>query len=126
MNRRQFLATSGATALTAAATPAFAQPATADARLRAMLDGFFYERLADSPEQATRLGLDTGERAALRGKLSDTSAAGVARDLARSKAQARQLASIDRAAFGVGNGESSGSLAPQVAVTFDFSARRQN
>lgn len=99
MNRRQFLATSGATALTAAATPAFAQPATADARLRAMLDGFFYERLADSPEQATRLGLDTGERAALRGKLSDTSAAGVARDLARSKAQARQLASIDRAAL---------------------------
>ena len=97
MNRRQFLATSGATALTAAtASPAFAQAGSADARLRAMLDGFFYERLADSPEQATRLGLDTGERAALRGKLSDTSAAGVARDLARSKAQARQLATIDR------------------------------
>jgi len=97
VNRRQFLATSGATALSAAtASPALAQAGSADARLRAMLDGFFYERLADSPEQATRLGLDTGERAALRGKLSDTSAAGVARDLARSKAQARQLATIDR------------------------------
>ena len=44
-----------------------------------MLDQFFYDRLADSPESATRLGLDTGTRAALRGKLSDTSAAGVAR-----------------------------------------------
>ena len=38
----------------------------------------------------------------------------------------RGIASIARAAFGVGNGESSGSLAPQVAVTFDFSARRQD
>lgn len=97
MNRRQFLATSGASALTAAtAAPVFAQSGSSDARLRAMLDGFFYERLDDSPEQATRLGLDSGARAALRGKLSDTSAAGMARDLARSKAQARQLASIDR------------------------------
>ncbi|WP_188063623.1 DUF885 domain-containing protein [Sphingobium sp. KCTC 72723] len=97
MNRRQFLATSGASALTAAtAAPAFAQSGSGNARLRAMLDGFFYERLDDSPEQATRLGLDSGARAALRGKLSDTSAAGMARDLARSKAQARQLASIDR------------------------------
>ena len=97
MNRRQFLATSGASALTAAtAAPVFAQSGSGDARLRAMLDGFFYERLDDSPEQATRLGLDSGARAALRGKLSDTSAAGMARDLARSKAQARQLASIDR------------------------------
>jgi uncharacterized protein (DUF885 family) len=97
VNRRQFLATSGASALTAAtAAPVFAQSGSGDARLRAMLDGFFYERLDDSPEQATRLGLDSGARAALRGKLSDTSAAGMARDLARSKAQARQLASIDR------------------------------
>lgn len=38
----------------------------------------------------------------------------------------RGIASIARAAFGVGNGESSGSLAPQVAVTFDFSAKRQD
>jgi uncharacterized protein (DUF885 family) len=99
MNRRQFLATSGASAIAAAAPGAFAQSGTADARLRAMLDRFFYERLADSPEGATRLGLDTGPRAALRGKLSDTSAAGAARDLSRTKAQAKQLATIDRAAL---------------------------
>ena len=38
----------------------------------------------------------------------------------------RGIASIARAAFGVGNGDSSGSLAPQVAVTFDFTARRKD
>ncbi|MDX3900949.1 MAG: DUF885 family protein [Sphingobium sp.] len=98
MDRRQFLTTTAAGAVTAlTASRALAAPGGQDARLRAMLDGFFYERLNESPEQATRLGLDTGERAALRGRLSDVSAAGVARDLARSKAQAAQLKSIDRA-----------------------------
>ena len=98
MNRRQFLATSGASAL-AVATPAtaLAAPKSQDARFRAMLDRFFYDRLADSPEGATRLGLDTGPRAALRGRLSDTSAAGAARDLSRTKAQAKELARVDRA-----------------------------
>ena len=69
MNRRQFLATSGATAIAAATPRLFAQTATADAQFRVMLDQFFYERLESSPESATRLGLDTGARAALRGQL---------------------------------------------------------
>lgn len=34
-------------------------------------------------------------------------------------------ATIARAPFGVGNGDSSGGLAPQVAVTFDFMAKRK-
>merc|ERR1711969_413988 len=38
----------------------------------------------------------------------------------------RGIASIARAAYDVGNGESGGSLAPQVAVTFDFTARRKD
>ncbi|WP_311269100.1 DUF885 family protein [Sphingobium sp. WCS2017Hpa-17] len=97
MNRRQFLVTSGATAIAAATPNAFAQAGSADARFRAMLDDFFYGRLDESPESATRLGLDTGARAALRSKLSDTSAAGAAKDLARTKAQVKQLASVDRA-----------------------------
>ena len=98
MDRRLFLTTTGASAIAAMTTsPVFAQPAAQDARFRAMLDGFFYERLEDAPEQATRLGLDTGARAGLRGKLSDVSAAGVARDLARSKVQLRQLGGVDRA-----------------------------
>ena len=81
MNRRQFLTTSGATALAASAPRAFAQPGSQDARLRAMLDGFFYERLDDSPEQATRLGLDTGARAALRGMMRAGEAARMFEDL---------------------------------------------
>jgi uncharacterized protein (DUF885 family) len=97
VDRRLFLTTTGASAIAAmTASPVFAQPAAQDARLRAILDGFFYERLEDAPEQATRLGLDTGARAGLRGKLSDVSAAGVARDLARSKVQLRQLGGVDR------------------------------
>lgn len=35
-------------------------------------------------------------------------------------------ATIARAAFGVGNGESSGGLAPQVALTFAFTARKKD
>lgn len=35
-------------------------------------------------------------------------------------------ATIARAPFGVGNGDSSGGLAPQVAVTFDFMAKRKD
>lgn len=35
-------------------------------------------------------------------------------------------ATIARAAFGVGNGESSGGLAPQVALTFAFTAKRKD
>ncbi len=97
MDRRQFLASSGAAAIALSTPRALAQSGGEDARLRAMLDRFFYDRLADSPESATRLGLDTGARAALRGQLSDTTAAGVAKDLARSKAQARELSGIDRA-----------------------------
>jgi hypothetical protein len=46
-----------------------------DARLRALLDRFFYERLRDNPEGATTLGLDEGERANLRFLLNDRSPA---------------------------------------------------
>src|SRR3546814_8604719 len=61
-----------------------------------MLDRFFYGRLEDSPERATGLGLDKDERAHLRSRLSDYSAAGEARALARSKAELAELRSVDR------------------------------
>ncbi len=99
LHRRQFIA--GATAATLATTlPAGAGAAAApkaggDAALRAMLDRFFYGRLDESPEQATRLGLDTGPRAGLKAKLSDESAAGQARDLARAKAEYAELRRVD-------------------------------
>jgi uncharacterized protein (DUF885 family) len=75
-------------------------PGSADAELRTLLDRFFYDRLQDSPEQATSLGLDKGDRAALRARLSDNSAAGQARHLARTQAERAALGKIDRAKLG--------------------------
>jgi uncharacterized protein (DUF885 family) len=102
MDRRAFLLSSGALAAATAVPPALAQAGagTEDAKLRALLDRFVYERLNESPEQATSLGLDTGERAALRSKLSDNSAAGEARRRARTRAEKAALSQIDRAKLG--------------------------
>jgi uncharacterized protein (DUF885 family) len=98
MDRRAFLLSGGALATIGLIPEALAQtaPASADAELRALLDRFFYDRLQDSPEQATSLGLDKGERAALRARLSDNSAAGQARHLARTRAERAALGKIDR------------------------------
>jgi uncharacterized protein (DUF885 family) len=102
MDRRAFLLTSGAAVAATAVPPALAQaPAgTEDAKLRTLLDKFVYDRLGDSPEQATSLGLDTGERASLRSRLSDNSAAGEARRRARTRAEKTALSRIDRAKLG--------------------------
>jgi uncharacterized protein (DUF885 family) len=95
MDRRDFLLS--ATAAAAAAAVPVARAATPpDAALRTMLDGFFYARLNDSPEQATSLGLDTGERHGLKSKLSDGSLAGRGREFARARAELKQLKTVDR------------------------------
>jgi len=91
MQRRQFLASTAAAAALPAAGIAQDRSGARDAALRQLLDRFFYARLAESPEQASSLGLDTGERAPLRSQLSDRSAAGEARDLARAKAELGEL-----------------------------------
>ncbi len=100
MDRRQFVSgalTAGAV-FTAGRAVAAAEPAgSGDAALRAMLDRFFYARLNSSPEQATRLGLDTGPREKLRGRLDDRSAGGQARELARARAELRELSGVDTA-----------------------------
>ena len=76
INRRDLiLATASAAAL--APMSATAQ-ASEDATLTALFDAFFKEDLQRNPESATQLGLDVGANAALRGKLSDNSAAGIA------------------------------------------------
>jgi uncharacterized protein (DUF885 family) len=104
MDRRLFMASAGALALSATLPACTTAPLAAaatgggeDLRLRAMLDRFFYTRLQDNPEGATGLGLDKGERAHLRYMLDDYSAAGKARDLARAKAELAELRSVDRA-----------------------------
>lgn len=100
MRRRQFLASASLTGLAALPVVAHAAPKNADADLRALLDQFFYARLNDSPEQASSLGLDTGVRAGLRSKLSDTSRAGEAKEFARAKQELAALRKIPRASLG--------------------------
>ncbi|MCC2981470.1 DUF885 domain-containing protein [Sphingomonas sp. IC4-52] len=104
MDRRTFLGSTGAAAL-ATAVPAAAQKAAAagtnanDAQLRTLLDRFFYDRIGENPEGATALGLDTGERAGLKSKLNDGSAAGAQQDLARSKRELAELRKINPASL---------------------------
>ncbi|MDF2494848.1 DUF885 family protein [Sphingomonas sp.] len=105
MDRRTFLGSTGAAAL-ATAVPAAAQKATAtaaaganDQQLRTLLDRFFYERIGENPEGATALGLDTGERAALKSQLNDGSAAGAQKDLARAKRELAALRKINPASL---------------------------
>src|SRR5690349_3865063 len=73
MDRRDFLTTTGAAALTIPFLPgnlAFAQGAGAgDAALNATFERIFQEQVRTSPTTATFLGLDKGELAPLRSKL---------------------------------------------------------
>ena len=76
MDRRQFLATSSIAAATAlvpttvkAATQASAPPASGDARLNAIFEAIFQDRVKRYPEFATSLGLDKGENAYLKSEL---------------------------------------------------------
>ncbi|GAA0378916.1 DUF885 family protein [Brevundimonas terrae] len=88
IDRRQVLM--GAAAV-AAAAPSLAQAAAAlndaDARLNALLDGWFEADVDESPERATGLGLDKGNRAHLSHKLSEVSLK--AREEDRTKALSR-------------------------------------
>ncbi|HEX8413116.1 MAG TPA: DUF885 domain-containing protein, partial [Sphingomicrobium sp.] len=98
MDRRQFIAASGATAV-AVAVPAGAAPTAADKQLHALLDTLFYARLDHSPEGATQLGLDVGPRAGMRSKLNDESLARRPVELARARAEQAMLRKIDRNAL---------------------------
>jgi uncharacterized protein (DUF885 family) len=103
IDRRTFLASTTALALVGladAATPALAQPAQAGARdqaLDALLTNWFNEDLADNPGFATSLGLDTGELAALRGRLGDASQARTEADRAKAVRRYRELQAFGHA-----------------------------
>lgn len=100
IDRRSVLMSGGAVAaatLVPMAVSAKGRAGSGDAALRTLLDRFFYDRLAERPEQATSLGLDTGARAGLRSQLGDETRAAVARSLARSRAEQAALRRIDRA-----------------------------
>jgi len=103
MDRRSFLATSaGAALLPLAESPVFAaataEPGGGDARLNALFEEIFEDRVRHSPELASSLGLDKGPNAALKSKL-DTRPQAQAReeDLARTRRAIAQLKAINPA-----------------------------
>jgi len=96
MSRRTAIAGLAATAATAAtaAVPASALPATTDAA--ALLDRIAWGLLEIQPGEATRLGVDTGAHAALRGQLDDRSAAGIDRSRRFLRDSLAQLVRVPR------------------------------
>jgi uncharacterized protein (DUF885 family) len=101
MDRRAFLLGSAAsTALLASGCARWETgPDSQSARARAVYDSIFEGMLRASPEMATGLGLDTGERAFLKSRLKDASPAGkmgVYRPLID---QLPRLRNVDRAAL---------------------------
>ena len=101
LDRRQFLlssaAATGALALTGCAGLA---PRSEPASARALYDSVFEGMLRYSPEMATGLGLDTGERAYLKSRLSDSSPAGKMKQYKAVLDHQPQLRAIDRAQLG--------------------------
>ncbi len=93
MDRRHFLATTGATALAGFAPRVFSQGAAGDdARLSALFEAIFQHQLDESPSSVSSLGLDKGARAAAKGQLDDNSKAAMMRRLARTQDALKQLA----------------------------------
>ncbi|MBS0408858.1 MAG: DUF885 family protein [Proteobacteria bacterium] len=110
VHRREFLmGAAAAGALAPIALPrAFAEAQGADAAFAKVMDDFARRDLVRAPEQASALGLDTGELASLRSQLYDRSIAAVAADTAENTRRLGVLKGIDRAA-----------LSPAVQVSYD-------
>jgi uncharacterized protein (DUF885 family) len=94
LDRRNFMLSTAAAGLVAAARPAFA---AISPRLAAVLDAIANDTLDTSPETLSYLGLDSGQRAAARGQLSDRSAAARARTLTDIARYQKMLASVGEA-----------------------------
>ncbi len=99
MHRREFLVSASAAAFVAASPTALRAATGEDAKLLTLLDKFFYEGVDQSPQGATSLGLDKGDRAAQKYKLDDYSAKGRLDRLALSKDQLKRLRTINRKAL---------------------------
>ncbi|MFN6982578.1 MAG: DUF885 domain-containing protein [Brevundimonas sp.] len=108
--RRLMLSVAGAGLVSA--LPASAQTTTdADARLDALLTRWFDENIDESPESATSLGLDKGDRAGLAARLSQRGPADVARDKAKAVEQWRVLQAFPK-----------GELSPASLITYEIAA----
>ncbi|MGN6057313.1 MAG: DUF885 domain-containing protein [Sphingomicrobium sp.] len=104
MDRRSFLATSATVALLplaeAPALAAVTKAGNGDAQLNAIFEEIFQERVRNSPELASSLGLDKGPNAALKSRL-DTDPAPVQRSkaLARDRRGIAQLNAVSAASL---------------------------
>ena len=94
-NRREFIAATGAAIAALSGLSACAKREAAPAKLENPLPGIAEEILADYPENATGLGIDTGARAALKSRLSDRSAAGQEAIAKRVAARLERLKGVD-------------------------------
>ncbi|MES2137310.1 MAG: DUF885 family protein [Pseudomonadota bacterium] len=99
MDRRSFLTASATIALLplaeAPAISAVTKPGSNDARLNALFEAIFQDRVRHSPELASSLGLDKGANAALKSKLDIRPAAQArVQDLARDRRSIAQLKAI--------------------------------
>ncbi|MDM8353125.1 DUF885 domain-containing protein [Brevundimonas diminuta] len=98
IDRRRLLLTAAATAV---AAPSLAQAAAAvsdaDARLNALLDGWFEADIDESPERATNLGLDKDARAGLSSKLSEAGPDAIRKDRDKAVSRWAELRAFDQA-----------------------------
>ena len=102
MDRRTFIASSGAAALAAtlpAAALAQQRAGSGDAALNALFERIFQQQVKRSPELATSLGLDKDADAGLKGRLAPRTLAERARVLEQTKAALAELAAVDRRAL---------------------------
>ncbi|SKB52878.1 DUF885 domain-containing protein [Sphingopyxis flava] len=96
VSRRQTLAALGAGAATlTVARPAAALQQAPKSEAEQLLDSVADNLLAHAPEGATALGIDTGDRAHMRGQLSDRSPAGVAALATTLKADLARVRALD-------------------------------
>jgi uncharacterized protein (DUF885 family) len=95
--RRALIRNAGAIGLAGAIpSPLLAMQGSGDAAANALLDQIAEEHLRLAPTTATSLGIDTGARAALKSRLSDSSPEGVAREAAWLDSALRRLEGIER------------------------------
>lgn len=99
MDRRAFLVSTGAAAITATAARVTAQTPLGDAQLDATFERIFQRFLYTSPELVSSLGLDKGSRAAAKSQLDDDSAAGIRKRLSLTRKGLAELAPFKAAAL---------------------------
>lgn len=103
LSRRDMMVSAAAAGVMASA-PALAQATgDADARLMALFDRFADDILNHSPETATGLGLDKGDRRRLKHRLSDRSLGALAYDRSACLSHVRAMKQIDRASLSSAN-----------------------